>query len=533
MNIQRARSLIARVPISYLEIAAAATIVLIALLLRTVSLGTLPAGFHGDEAVIGLEAQRILDEGYIGPYSPYAAGQPTGPIYLVAVSVALLGNTFEAVRIVPALMGTLTVLALYIVLRRGFGAPVALVGASILATMSWHIHFARIGFPLETWPLLAVLIAGAVVEAMRAGDWRWWAVAGALTGSGIYIYNAHPLFAGVIGLFVAGHLVLNRSATMRKDLIGAAIFSVAMLLVLIPMARFAFSEDAYYWDHFERDRTTDTEEWRTLDGRGEQARFVLSAYRDLWKWLCCEPELDLVDGTGLTIITPPLTLLLAGTGVLFGLAMYRRPLVYLGALVMLVMPFAAVISVGGEARRTLVMAPFIAMFCALAAVGVIELARKKGRQLGYLAAAGALTVVCIVHYTNLDLYFREFADPEVQEEILGKPIADAATFLDQLPGDHYVYFYSDIWSIDYATRLYLAPGVRGEDRSRFFGEFTFDIKPERGPPLFVFLGHYLNEIETVRELYPGREITPDDFAGRPTFRVYQPFVEPVGRSELR
>jgi 4-amino-4-deoxy-L-arabinose transferase-like glycosyltransferase len=533
MNSQRARSLIARVPRKYLEVGAATVIVLIALLLRTLDLSNLPAGFHGDEAVVGLEAQRILDEGYIGPYSPYAAGQPTGPIYLVAISVALFDNTFFAVRIVPALMGTLTVLALYIVARRSFGIPTALIAASILATMSWHLHFARIGFPLATWPLLAVLIAGSVAEAMRKSDWRWWAVSGALTGSGIYIYNAHPLYAAVVGLFIAGYLVLNRNASIRRDVTGAAIFGVAMLLVLIPMARFATAEDTYYWEHFDRDRLTETEEWRALDGTGEQARFLISEYRGTWNWLCCEPELDLVDGTGLTIITPPLMLWLAGAGMLIALGMYRRPLVYLGILVVLIMPLGPVLSVGGETRRTLVMAPFIAMFCALACIGAIDLAHRQGRRVAYAASAVVLTLTALVMYLNMDLYFREFAEPELQEEILGKPIADAAKFLDDLPDDHYVYFYSDIWSIDYATRLFLAPDVRGEDRSHFFGEFTFDIDPERGPPLFVFLGTYLDEIDTVREIYPGREITPDDFAVRPTFRVFEPVFGIGAHPELR
>lgn len=507
------------------EAGALFVIMLAALLLRTVNLSTFPEGFHGDEAVVGLEAQRILSDGYIGPYSPYAAGQPTGPMYLTAVSVRIFGNTVFAVRIVPALLGTLTVLALYVVLRRNLGIRVALIGSAVLAVMSWHIHFARIGFPLEAWPLLAVLVVGAVLEAMRNSDWRWWAVAGGLTGSGIYIYNAHPLLAAAVLLSIAVYVVTNRKVPLRRDLVGVAVFTLALLVVLIPMARLATAEDSYYRVHFERDRTTETEKWLALEGPVEQARFLAGRYRDIWDRHCCKPELDDVDGSGLTILTPPIMLWLAGVGMLVGLWRYRRPLVFMGVLIVLVMPLGPVFVVGGVVRRTLVSAPFIAMFCAIAAVGVFDLARRQQRAISYGAVMIVAFVLSVVVYQNVNLYFREFADPQIQRDILGTPMADASKYLDDLPAGYYVYFYSNIWSIDHATRRYLAPDVVGEDRSERFGEFGFEIDPRKGKPLMVFLGRYLNEIETARDLHPGSEITPASAGDNPTFRVYEPASE--------
>lgn len=517
-----------------LEVAAVALIVLAALLFRTVNLSTLPAGFHGDEAVVGLEARRILDEGEIGVYSRRAAGQPTGPIYLVAPSIWLFGQTVFAVRIVPALLGTLTVLALYIVLRRNFGIPVALVGASVLAAMNWHIHFARLGFPLEAWPLVAVLLAGAAVEAVRDTDWRWWAAAGALTALGIYVYNAHPLLAATVMLFLGAGLLLRLRAVPRRAILCAGAFGLALLIVLLPMIRYATSDDTHYWVHFKKARITDTEEWQALDGRGDQARFIAIAYRDVWDGLCCgPPEVDLVDGTGFTAITPKAMLALAGLGVLLALRRPRSPLVYLGLMVVLIMPLGAALSEGGLARRTLAMAPFLAMFCGLACARLVEIARSWGRQ-ATLAAATALTlVVGVVVYQNLDLYFDDFADPEVQAVILGKPISDAARFLDEHGEGRYVYFYSGTWSIDYVTMEYLAPEVEGEDRSEKFGIYHFRIDPDDDRPLFVFIRPYLDDIEEVKRRYPGVEITPVEPDEEPTFRVYLPYRDTVGGEPSR
>lgn len=113
-----------------LELVALAAIVLIALALRTYALDTVPLGLHGDEAVSGLEAERILRDGNIGPYTGEALGQPTGPLYLIALAVHFLGNTIVAVRLVPALLGTTTILALFVVARRSFGPTVALCGTA-------------------------------------------------------------------------------------------------------------------------------------------------------------------------------------------------------------------------------------------------------------------------------------------------------------------------------------------------------------------------------------------------------------------
>src|SRR5579884_1308375 len=183
------------------EIALVAGILLIAAALRFWHLTSLPAGLHGDEAWTGIEGRRILREGWIGPCSPSALGQPSGPLYVTAVAVWLFGNTIFAVRLVPALMGLLTIAALYVVIRRNLGTWAALAGAALLALMDWHIHFSRIGFPLAAWPLTVVLAAGALMEALRTQDWRWWAAAGALTGLGIYAYNADPVFVAIVGLF--------------------------------------------------------------------------------------------------------------------------------------------------------------------------------------------------------------------------------------------------------------------------------------------------------------------------------------------
>ena len=66
------------------ELVFVAALTLVAAFLRVYNLTGLPEGLHGDEAVTGLDALRVMREGWIGPYVGSALGQPTGPLYFTA-----------------------------------------------------------------------------------------------------------------------------------------------------------------------------------------------------------------------------------------------------------------------------------------------------------------------------------------------------------------------------------------------------------------------------------------------------------------
>ncbi|HEY0074623.1 MAG TPA: glycosyltransferase family 39 protein, partial [Abditibacteriaceae bacterium] len=149
-------------------------IVIFAAALRLWNLSLVPFGFHGDEAVSGLEAQRIWRENGIGPYTGAALGQPTGPIYLVALSLRAFGDSIFAVRLVSALSGTLAIVVLYGLARRHFCAQVALLAAFFLTITNWHLPFSRIGFPLGMWPLVVLLETFVLLEAIERRRIFWW-----------------------------------------------------------------------------------------------------------------------------------------------------------------------------------------------------------------------------------------------------------------------------------------------------------------------------------------------------------------------
>lgn len=526
-------------PGRWLEGTAIVAIVALAAAVRFYRLESLPYGIHGDEAIAGMEGARILREGWIGPYSPEALGQPAGPLYLTALAVRLFGPTVFAVRFAPALLGVLAVAAVYLVARRSFGAVAALIAALLLATMNWHIHYARIGFPLEAWPLSAILTAGALVEATRRGDWRWWACTGFLAGLGIYSYNADVLLLAITGLFVAlwvvGDLFRRQARPIALRLVGPALCAVVLLITAWPMIGYATRPNSDYLMHARATSIFERPEWEELDGRAAQARFLLDRYTGYWGKLCCQQGIDGGDAAGTVPLVQKALLALAVAGALIG-CLRRRPLAYLAVLTIVLLPLAPVTTTDGFARRTLASAPFLAILAALPLAWLVAWrplgdGAKRWRPL-LVAAQVAVVVAALLPlgYRGVADYFRILPRSNEIRWVFSDDLYDATRYMLALPDGSYVYFYGGRWPLRYESIAFLAPDLQGEDRSREYGQRT-DIVSDRtgGTIAYVFFGDYANLLPQVQERYPGGTIVFGNIAGRRTFVAYQVELGAAGR----
>jgi 4-amino-4-deoxy-L-arabinose transferase-like glycosyltransferase len=145
---------------------ALAVILLLAAALRLWHLGTLPPGFQFDEAHNALDAARVL-KGDFQPFFTDNGGREPLNIYLYALAIGLLGRpqTVFAIRLVSALTGLLTVLALFGFVARCYRDRfLGVLAAGFLAVSYWHVHFSRYAIRAVFAPLWAI---GAV--------WAWWA----------------------------------------------------------------------------------------------------------------------------------------------------------------------------------------------------------------------------------------------------------------------------------------------------------------------------------------------------------------------
>ena len=199
-------------------------ITVLAAFLRFWQLDRIPPGFHYDEAFEALEAWRVLTQrGYHPIFFPGNFGVEPMFIYLTSLAFRLFGETPAVIRVVAALIGTLTVPALYALgrelMRSDKLMPVALplFAAFALAIMRWHIFFSRVGIEPILVPFLLTLMLWTFWRARRTNSPVTWIAFGLTAGLGPYTYPAGrllPVIALVLGIWT---LVRGRGNTAEEQ----------------------------------------------------------------------------------------------------------------------------------------------------------------------------------------------------------------------------------------------------------------------------------------------------------------------------
>ncbi len=209
-------------------------------------LDAIPPGFHYDEAYEALEAWRVMTQpGYHPIFFPGNFGVEPMFIYLTSLAFRLFGATPIVMRAVAAVVGTLTVPALYglgrelALVDRRFPISAAWLAALALAIMRWHITFSRVGIEPILAPLFLILILWAFWRAWRTGSSAAWGMLGLAVGLSLYIYPAArllPILAlllSLLALISVRKLALSAPAGRLSQ--GLLVAGIVAALVAAPM----------------------------------------------------------------------------------------------------------------------------------------------------------------------------------------------------------------------------------------------------------------------------------------------------------
>ena len=494
----------------------------LAAFLRLYQLADIPPGITGDEGLVGLNARRILDEGWIGAYVTTGYGINSGPMYLTAPFVWLLGNTVLAIRLPVAILGAATIPVAYVAFREMTGKTAALIAAFILAVSLWHIQLSRIAFTVNSWPLMEVATLAAVFWAFRTRSLALFVLAGALMGLGVHTYPAWPLFAGGMALFFVWALIRGGPMARPELLRGLALFSIAAFIGALPLIREALDSSSLYRNDGARTAALifNHPTYEQQGGFFDRAGFLASRAWDYFRALTWEAKLDAADMLGLAPILDRFTSVLALAGLAYMAVKWRQPAHVLVWIMILILPALAVFTVDGSYRRTFGLTPFISLAAAMPLALVWEYALKL-KPVGRWALLGAVVLVlALIARVNVVRYFDTFANSPSTSWSFVEDLTKASEYTADLPGQPYVYLYSGRFLYPYETQRYLLPGRPGEDRSREHGQFT--LEPDRSKDVvYLFLEPYFDLLPQVQALYPGGIAHQENRSnGQPLFSVY-------------
>ncbi len=218
------------------HVAALAAIVVLAFSLRAISLDTViwqsidEVHWMNGVRMIGWERDQFdllrSPSGYQGVTAVYT--------YWTAGTVALFGTNWIGIRMTNAIIGTLTVIAMYGLGRALFDRRMALIAALVLATFPPFLHYGRISLAHMTDAFVGVALIMFVVRGLRWGKRADWALAGVTLGLSQYFFESGRLLFPVLAL-AWFTLLLIFTPKARTHVRGMVITLFIALVMALPV----------------------------------------------------------------------------------------------------------------------------------------------------------------------------------------------------------------------------------------------------------------------------------------------------------
>jgi 4-amino-4-deoxy-L-arabinose transferase-like glycosyltransferase len=220
-----------------------AVILVLAAAVRFDHFPQVPNGLSQDEASAGYETVSLLAAGtdrwgtrWPVYFTSFGSGQNVLQSYLNMPFVAVFGPTVLGIRLLPALLGVLTVGMLYLLTTRVAGRRAGLIAAALLALSPWHVMMSRWSLESNMLPAFMLIAVWALVAAYQSAERRRWLLPLSLAPMALTFY-AYAAATFVVLLFVAAFLASEFRTVRRRPVAVTASIGLFGLLAL-PYALF-------------------------------------------------------------------------------------------------------------------------------------------------------------------------------------------------------------------------------------------------------------------------------------------------------
>lgn len=393
------------------EILAVIAVTIIAAIFRFYQLGEIPRIIDGDEGRIGILAQKTIS-GHLA--NPFSLWENFGSLYLQLINICIrfFGVNAFALRLLPAIGGTLAIPSLYLFARWIGGRRIAFIAIIILAFSHAHIHFSRIvsvAYIHGTWlaPLeLYFLISGLE----KRESWRT-ALSGVILAIHFSVYLTSQVIFGLVIIYML-LLFLFYRPWFKVRFVQAMVFWGGFLITILPTAFYAIKNPNEFFGRLGQDGTFQTG-WlvQNMELTGQSAFQILFArFMHAFLSLFYYPAYDFYGSSSpmLSMIATVMFLV----GLVFALVHIRNP----AYLLLNGYFWGATFSIGvfalppsADSYRMLMALPSAFILAALGLDQILEmigLGFKNSRNAYVVSASGILAGLLIF---NLWTYFGEFA----------------------------------------------------------------------------------------------------------------------------
>ena len=207
-------------------------IIALAIFFRFFQLDSIPKGLYPDEAINGNDAFFSLENGSYRIFYPENNGREGLFIWLISLSFSIFGVSIWALKFIPAIIGVITVLGLYLLTKELFSlsanhkpqaTSIALLSSFFLAISFWHINFSRIGFRAIMVPFLLVFSFYFLIKAFQNQEKLYTGIAGLFFGLGFYTYSVFRLAVLLLGVFLLAFWIFYKKRGLEKKFLKLTI----------------------------------------------------------------------------------------------------------------------------------------------------------------------------------------------------------------------------------------------------------------------------------------------------------------------
>ncbi|MFA7714921.1 MAG: glycosyltransferase family 39 protein [Candidatus Paceibacterota bacterium] len=200
---------------------------------RLWQLGSIPPGLWPDEALNGTQA--ISEPGKI--FYPENQGREGLIMLLDSLSFKAFGVSMFSFRLVPAVIGILTVLGVFLLAWELFRKKsLALLAAFFVAASFWHINFSRINFRAIMLPLILSFSFYFLFLGMRKKNWWPFLASGITFGVGFYTYTSFRLAPVILfSVLFFWWLACRKENNIKKFLSGSSLMLLATFFTALPI----------------------------------------------------------------------------------------------------------------------------------------------------------------------------------------------------------------------------------------------------------------------------------------------------------
>ncbi len=213
-----------------------AGIFLLGLILRIVFLDIAPPGFNADEAALGYNAYSLIKTGkdewgisFPMVFKSFSDYKPGLYVYLDIPFVAILGLNEFAVRLPSILLGSTSIILIYLLSKELFKKESAALSSAFLLSISpWHLHFSRGAWEANVATFFILLGVLTFIKSFKKSFFLW--ISAVAFISAMYTYQSARLVVPTLVFFLV--IFCWRELLVKKN-IKVIIFALILLIPLI------------------------------------------------------------------------------------------------------------------------------------------------------------------------------------------------------------------------------------------------------------------------------------------------------------